>query len=188
MIVAKLLWRKVDSYFNAENFRETISWCRLARHNLFQNAGDSNVAKIKRYITITIHGLWRLTLARKILLCHLNLSDPTSARRELETIPENQRSSPWMLFLTFRVAIQDDDYGLGNDYVTTQKIELIQEALESLNLLCAVSMTNEQYLLGCISEILKISNRHLAVRLLIQISGKCLEETQTGVNLPVLLR
>lgn len=122
------------------------------------------------------------------MLCYLGLSNITAAKSELNEIPEDQRSSPLMLFLAFRIAVCAHDGDLGSCVFPTQSTILSLLAQQSLHALCTTHALDDQYLLGCISEALGTENRHFAARVLAQISDSCLNEKRGCIHLPVLLR
>lgn len=112
-----MLWKKLDDLYNKQKFHESLLWCQLALHNMFRNAGDSNTGKVKRYMPLQWHVNKRLTIHRKMVLCHLGLSKPIEARSELDQMSEAQRSSPFTEFLAFQVAMKSHDEQLGRLYV-----------------------------------------------------------------------
>ncbi|KAI9746950.1 MAG: hypothetical protein M4579_007554, partial [Chaenotheca gracillima] len=83
-----LLWKKVEFFFAQSLWDKTSTWCRLALHSIFRNAGDLNKAKI----------------LRKIMACAISKSDFNTAQDAFEEMAEEVRAEPLTLYLMFKMA------------------------------------------------------------------------------------
>ncbi|KAL2351922.1 meiosis protein SPO22/ZIP4 like-domain-containing protein [Cryomyces antarcticus] len=88
-----LLWKRIESEYAKGQFDIAEAWCRLARHQLFEKAGELNKSKI----------------SRKIILCALGRQDVASAREAFYQMPESGKAAPLTRYLMYKVALRDGD-------------------------------------------------------------------------------
>ncbi|KZZ87885.1 Meiosis specific protein SPO22 [Ascosphaera apis ARSEF 7405] len=96
-----LLWKKIDHYFAVSDYATAEKWLRLARHPIFDNAGEINKSK----------------LSRKLISCYLGNKDTVSARRVYEESSESCKAEILTIYLMHSVALLDDDLNLATSCI-----------------------------------------------------------------------
>lgn len=113
------MWKKVDAAFAIKDFVTAIEWCRLAQCSIFENAGDTNKAKIQRWVIYKfivdryVTQSQKLMNYRKLILCGLGSSNTKLSRDAFAGLPIESRNDPLTSFLMYKVALKDRDLDLG---------------------------------------------------------------------------
>ncbi|GAM84547.1 hypothetical protein ANO11243_025430 [Dothideomycetidae sp. 11243] len=94
-----LCWKAIEMAVKEHKLDAAESWCRLATHSLFDNAGESNKSKI----------------ARKLMIIALLDGKASIAREAFYQMPEFGRLAPSSQYLMFRVALYDGETGLADE-------------------------------------------------------------------------
>ncbi|PGH12790.1 hypothetical protein AJ79_04014 [Helicocarpus griseus UAMH5409] len=113
-----LLWKKASHAFEKKEFDITEKWCLLARHPIFQNAGEANKCKIRR----------------RLMLCALGKSDTTKVRQMFNEMSEDSRSESLTHYLMYRVALLDKDVDLARNCL--EALSKQDKGLENYILAC----------------------------------------------------
>ncbi|OJD17226.1 hypothetical protein AJ78_02663 [Emergomyces pasteurianus Ep9510] len=98
-----LLWKKSNVAYEHKEYNVAEKWCLLARHTVFENAGETNKAK----------------LCRKIMLCALGKMDGAKGRQWFKEMPEASKSESLSQYLLYRVALLDQDAELAKGCLET---------------------------------------------------------------------
>ncbi|KAI9844559.1 MAG: hypothetical protein M1837_005518 [Sclerophora amabilis] len=167
-----LLWKNIESHHNQSHWDITISWCQLALHTLFANAGDLNQGKI----------------TRKIISCAISKHDITAAREAFEHMSDQSKRAPLTVYLMFKAAVRDGDAELTTKYLDAICIEeskdanllyaCVLEAQESGDKLLA-SATLQRVLERCNRE--TSSEVHLPALIRRPYFGMEAERSRTGI-------
>jgi tetratricopeptide (TPR) repeat protein len=91
-----LIWKRIQSNAALGQHATAESWCRLALHPLFENAGQLNNAKI----------------ARKLLMCALAKLDMNEAQDIYNKLSDAARREPKTQFFMYKIAVRVDDVDL----------------------------------------------------------------------------
>lgn len=91
-----LLWKFIETSFEADQHEVARSGCSLALHPLFENGGDANRSKI----------------CRKALLCALAEQKFAEAREAFFSMPESGQSAPESQYLMYKLALRSTDTDL----------------------------------------------------------------------------
>lgn len=92
-----LIWKRIEEHYGNCQYNEAERWCGFAHHDLFENAGQSNKAKI----------------ARKMILCALARHDHAAARQIFFGMSEMGKAMPMTRYLMYKVALGINDVELG---------------------------------------------------------------------------
>ncbi|KAF2762127.1 SPO22-domain-containing protein [Pseudovirgaria hyperparasitica] len=87
-----LLWRKIETSYSQQRYESSRTWCNMSLHNLFENAGEMNKAKI----------------SRKMILCSLAIQDYADARRTFFTMTETGKLAGITQYLMYKVALRSN--------------------------------------------------------------------------------
>ncbi|KAK9479242.1 meiosis protein SPO22/ZIP4 like-domain-containing protein [Lipomyces japonicus] len=94
-----LLWRAGESFFASDKFADALAWFKLCMHNLFENSGELNIAKI----------------CRKIMLCEFHIEEYGAVRATYATMmAKSAQQAPLTQYILFKaaMAMQDEDAAL----------------------------------------------------------------------------
>jgi hypothetical protein len=88
-----LIWKQIETAFEAQKYNTAQAWCRLALHNLFAKGGEFNKAKI----------------CRKLMLCALSDHDFAAAREAFFAMPESGQDAAESQYLMYKLALRSAD-------------------------------------------------------------------------------
>ena len=52
---AQLLWKRIETSYNSESFKEAEAWCHLALHGVFDNSDALNTGKLQRLFCFPVY-------------------------------------------------------------------------------------------------------------------------------------
>ncbi|KAK4221468.1 meiosis protein SPO22/ZIP4 like-domain-containing protein [Podospora fimiseda] len=98
-----LLWKKIESNYSQGQHDLAENWCHLALHQIFQNCGPLNIAKIER----------------KLLLCALARNNMDGAISVLQGMSASSWQEPMTAYLAFKIATRTENQELAEKCLLT---------------------------------------------------------------------
>ena len=153
-----LMWKMIEAAPGAPQERTSDTWCRLARHAIFDNAGELNKSK----------------LGRKMMLHALANGDLVTAREAFFQLPESGKSAPMTMYIMYKLALQSGDAELAS----TSLDGVLKVASADTTYLYACTLEaqqagDRQQVIAALQKVLEYNNS---------------TNDAKGIHLPVLLR
>lgn len=142
-----------------ENFQEADAWCRIALHEIFASAGNTNLGK----------------LGRKRILCAIHLNDAEMGREAFQSMPEICQRDPLTSYLMFRLSLVSYDHEMGQ-----RSIKLLGEVAEKNH--C------QDMLYACIKEAQHAGDKVCTLIALKQVIESWHSDGKSNTNYPAMLR
>lgn len=136
-----------------------MPWCRLALHELFQNAGETNNAKFNR----------------KIMICATAIGDLEQAREAFNQMPHRCQNEILSNYLLFRVALRSWDHQTARECI--ERISANADKDEARAVLYA-----------CVREAQQTGDKLCTLTALKEIAIQIRDGEETPPNLPIILR
>jgi hypothetical protein len=170
----QLFWKPIESSVHQGKIERTLEWCRLALHALFANAGDANIGKIERRAQASHwYQNQELNRARKIVKCHMDLSNFAGAHDALQRMSPCGKKHPLSRSMRYSLALRRGDTEEGRLFRLEAAILADKDAVRSaLASLASADDERNRLLFGAVSEAMQYGSNSETAQLLQWILDK----------------
>ncbi|KAI0484299.1 meiosis protein SPO22/ZIP4 like-domain-containing protein [Xylariaceae sp. FL0804] len=152
-----IIWKRVDAYLHQGQVDIAERWCRLALHTCLEQSGTLNNAKI----------------ARKRLLCALQMNNLDGAMEILRSMTPSARSDPMTMYLAYKLALRNGDR------------DMIKDCLDHIS---EASPKDPRYLYACCLDAQQAQDKLCTIEVLRHLVKRHEFGSAEPIHVPALLR